>query len=176
MTVPAPEIPPMENRFRPFTVVCFGDSITGCRPGEPYRHQYLKWCDLLEMMLEARLGPGAARDLEAIGRKILDSGARLCFLQYALPRAADPATAWSHHALANPPAAEAAHRYRELGIPLSAIVADYFHWVYEGDWDFDRAFWPDPAEPETCTPDPDNFLFHAGPASRVGNLYPREYE
>ena len=158
-----------------------------------------------------------------------------------------------------------ARRYRELGIPLSAIVADYFHWVYEGDWDFDRAFWPDPAgmvrelramgvepivsvwptvdersrhraelqergflvrairgpneglcagartqhldatnpaarawawerlretyraygfrsfwldlaEPETCTPDPDNFLYHAGPATRVGNLYPREYE
>lgn len=177
MTVPAPEIPPMEKRSRLFTVVCFGDSITGCRPGEPYRHQYLKWCDLLELMLEARLGPGAARvvnaghagdrtypsagcpgaasrlrpqvlderpdlvlvllgandlapparpdgpdglarDLEAIGRKILDSGARLCFLQYALPRAADPATAWSHHALANPPAAEAARR---LGVPVVAL-------------------------------------------------------
>ena len=158
-----------------------------------------------------------------------------------------------------------ARRYRDLGIPLAAIVADYFHWVYEGDWDFDRAFWPDPAgmvrelrgmgvepivsvwptvdplsrhraelhergflaraqrgpdeglcggartqnvdmtnpaarawvwerlretyraygfrafwldlaEPETCTPDPDNFLYHAGPAARIGNLYPREYE
>lgn len=157
-----------------------------------------------------------------------------------------------------------ARGYRDRGIPLAAIIADYFHWVYEGDWDFDRAFWPDPAgmvrelramgvepivsvwptvdplsrhraelkergflaraqrgpdeglcggartqnidatnpaardwvwqrlretyraygfrtfwldlaEPETLSPDVDNFLFHAGPAAQVGNLYPRDY-
>lgn len=161
----------------PFRIVCFGDSITGHRPGEPYRRSYLKWCDLLELMLEARFGagsvrvenaglaggrtyahdglPGAfdrlrtdvldlrpdlvlvllgandfapparpdgaaglARDLEGLGREILASGARLCFLQYAFPRAADPATAWAHHALANPPAAEAARR---LGVPVVAL-------------------------------------------------------
>lgn len=42
----------------PLTVVCFGDSITGFRPGQEYRGQYLKWADLLQLMLEGRLGPG----------------------------------------------------------------------------------------------------------------------
>ena len=37
---------------RPVLVVCFGDSITGHRSGEPYRHQYLKWCDLLEINID----------------------------------------------------------------------------------------------------------------------------
>ena len=46
----------MNGPDRPFLVVCFGDSITGHLPGEPYRHLYLKWSDLLELMLEARLG------------------------------------------------------------------------------------------------------------------------
>ena len=41
---------------RPLTIVCFGDSITGHRPGEPYLHQYLKWSDLLGLMVEARTG------------------------------------------------------------------------------------------------------------------------
>ena len=168
---------------QPLRIVCFGDSITGCHPGQPYRHLYLKWCDLLELMLEARLGQGAVSvvnaghagdatfplrgcpgalarlqpqvldehpdvvvvllgannlapddgaasprdakslgaaqrrlrgDLVRIGRAILDSGARLLLLQYPLPRAADPQTAWSHHAHANDPIAEAA---RELGVP-----------------------------------------------------------
>lgn len=49
----------------PFLVVCLGDSITGCRPDEPYRHLYLKWCDLLELMLEAHLGSGAVRVVNA---------------------------------------------------------------------------------------------------------------
>ena len=42
----------------PLRVVCFGDSITGPRPREPYRHQYLKFSDLLGLMLEARRGLG----------------------------------------------------------------------------------------------------------------------
>ena len=167
----------MKDPRPPFLVVCFGDSITGHRPGEAYRHLYLKWCDLLELMLEARFGAGSVRvenaglaggrtyahdglpgafdrlradvldrrpdlvlmllgandfapparpdgaaglvrDLEALGREILASGARLCLLQYALPRAADPAAAWAHHALANPPVAEAARR---LGVPGLAL-------------------------------------------------------
>ena len=38
------------------TVVCFGDSLTGHRPGEKYQGDYLKYSDLLGLMLEARLG------------------------------------------------------------------------------------------------------------------------
>ena len=34
-----------------FRVVCFGDSITGHRPGVAYQHQYLKYADLLGLML-----------------------------------------------------------------------------------------------------------------------------
>lgn len=44
----------------PLRVVCFGDSITGACPREPYRHAYLKFSDLLQLMLEARLGAGKA--------------------------------------------------------------------------------------------------------------------
>lgn len=171
----APIPPP--SRERPLRIVCFGDSITGCRPDQPYHHQYLKWGDLLELMLEARFGigtvhvinaglaggrlrsvddlPGAfdrlqrdvldhhpdlvlmllgandlappagsdgpagvAADLESLGRKILAAGAQLCLLQYPLPRAALFETAWSHHALANAPIAEAGHH---LGVPVIAL-------------------------------------------------------
>ena len=34
-------------------------------------------------------------------------------------------------------------RYRELGIPLSAIIVDYFHWTEQGDYKFDPKYWPD---------------------------------
>ncbi len=34
-------------------------------------------------------------------------------------------------------------RYRELGIPLSAIIVDYFHWTEQGDYRFDPKYWPD---------------------------------
>ncbi len=37
-----------------------------------------------------------------------------------------------------------ARKYRELGIPVSAIVIDYFHWPVQGTWQFDSAYWPDP--------------------------------
>ena len=33
--------------------------------------------------------------------------------------------------------------YRELGIPLSTIIVDYFHWTEQGDYKFDPAYWPD---------------------------------
>lgn len=38
---------------------------------------------------------------------------------------------------------EVARKYRRLGIPLSAIVVDYFHWTEQGDYKFDKNYWPD---------------------------------
>ena len=38
-----------------------------------------------------------------------------------------------------------ARAYRERGIPLAVIVADFFHWPVQGDWRFDPRDWPDPA-------------------------------
>ena len=34
-------------------------------------------------------------------------------------------------------------RYRELGIPLSAVIVDYFHWTEQGEYRFDPKYWPD---------------------------------
>ena len=39
---------------------------------------------------------------------------------------------------------EVARRYRELGVPVSVIVVDYFHWTEQGDYQFDPEYWPDP--------------------------------
>lgn len=39
---------------------------------------------------------------------------------------------------------EAAREYKRRGLPLSMIVADYFHWPQQGEWKFDGRFWPDP--------------------------------
>lgn len=39
-------------------VVCFGDSLTGNRPGEVYQMHYVKYTDMLGLMLEARVGVG----------------------------------------------------------------------------------------------------------------------
>ena len=36
-----------------------------------------------------------------------------------------------------------ARRYQEESIPLSVIVADYFHWTEQGDYRFDARYWPD---------------------------------
>ncbi len=36
-----------------------------------------------------------------------------------------------------------ARKYKELGIPVSAIIADYFHWTEQGDYKFDPKYWPD---------------------------------
>lgn len=38
-----------------------------------------------------------------------------------------------------------AREYRDRGIPLAVIVADFFHWPVQGDWRFDPREWPDPA-------------------------------
>ncbi len=37
-----------------------------------------------------------------------------------------------------------ARKYKELGIPLDVIVIDFFHWTRQGDWKFDKEYWPDP--------------------------------
>ena len=37
-----------------------------------------------------------------------------------------------------------ARRYRELKIPLSVIVCDFFHWPHQGDFRFDYDYWQDP--------------------------------
>lgn len=39
---------------------------------------------------------------------------------------------------------EVAREYKRRGIPVSAIVIDYFHWTEQGEWKFDPRFWPDP--------------------------------
>lgn len=37
-----------------------------------------------------------------------------------------------------------AREYKRRGIPLSAIVIDYFHWTEQGEWKLDPNYWPDP--------------------------------
>ena len=37
-----------------------------------------------------------------------------------------------------------ARRYQELGIHPDVIVIDFFHWTVQGDWKFDKTYWPDP--------------------------------
>jgi alpha-D-xyloside xylohydrolase len=37
-----------------------------------------------------------------------------------------------------------AREYRRRGLPLSVLVADFFHWPTQGDWAFDPRYWPDP--------------------------------
>lgn len=39
---------------------------------------------------------------------------------------------------------EVAREYKKRGIPIDAIVIDYFHWTEQGDWKFDPKYWPDP--------------------------------
>ncbi len=39
---------------------------------------------------------------------------------------------------------EVAREHRRRGLPLSVIVADFFHWTAMGDYRFDPAEWPDP--------------------------------
>ena len=36
-----------------------------------------------------------------------------------------------------------ARKYKELGIKLSVIVIDFFHWTYQGSWKFDEKYWHD---------------------------------
>ena len=39
---------------------------------------------------------------------------------------------------------EVAHACRDHGVAINAIVIDFFHWPYQGDWRFDETYWPDP--------------------------------
>lgn len=39
---------------------------------------------------------------------------------------------------------EVAREYKKRGIPIAAIVIDYFHWTEQGEWKFDPEYWPDP--------------------------------
>lgn len=38
-----------------------------------------------------------------------------------------------------------AREYKKRGLPISVIVADFFHWTKQGEWKFDPEYWPDPA-------------------------------
>ena len=38
-----------------------------------------------------------------------------------------------------------AREYKRRGIPIDAIVIDFFHWTEQGEWQFDPKYWPDPA-------------------------------
>ena len=37
-----------------------------------------------------------------------------------------------------------ARKYHELDIPLDMIVCDFFHWPKQGEWKFDKTYWPEP--------------------------------
>ena len=37
-----------------------------------------------------------------------------------------------------------ARKYKEEGIKIDQIVIDFFHWTLQGDWKFDKKYWPDP--------------------------------
>ena len=37
-----------------------------------------------------------------------------------------------------------ARKYKEIGVPLSVIVCDFFHWPHQGDFRFDYDYWQDP--------------------------------
>lgn len=37
-----------------------------------------------------------------------------------------------------------AREYKRRNLPLDVIVIDYFHWPYQGDWKFDKRYWPNP--------------------------------
>ena len=39
-----------------------------------------------------------------------------------------------------------ARKYKELGVPLSVIVCDFFHWPHQGDFRFDYDYWQNPEE------------------------------
>lgn len=37
-----------------------------------------------------------------------------------------------------------ARAYQKEGIKIDLIVIDFFHWTVQGDWKFDKTYWPDP--------------------------------
>ncbi len=38
-----------------------------------------------------------------------------------------------------------AREYKKRNLPISVIVADFYHWPVTGDWKFNSELWPDPA-------------------------------
>lgn len=40
---------------------------------------------------------------------------------------------------------EVAREYKKRELPISVIVADFYHWPVTGDWKFNADLWPDPA-------------------------------
>ena len=38
-----------------------------------------------------------------------------------------------------------AREYKKREVPLDLIVIDFFHWKYQGEWNFDSEYFPDPA-------------------------------
>jgi alpha-D-xyloside xylohydrolase len=38
-----------------------------------------------------------------------------------------------------------AREYKRRNLPISVMVADFYHWPATGDWKFNPEFWPDPA-------------------------------
>lgn len=39
---------------------------------------------------------------------------------------------------------EIAREYKKRGIPVDAMVIDYFHWTEQGEWEFEPEYWPKP--------------------------------
>ncbi|KAF3766202.1 family 31 glycoside hydrolase [Cryphonectria parasitica EP155] len=37
-----------------------------------------------------------------------------------------------------------AREYKRRNLPLDVLVIDFFHWRAQGEWSFDKAYWPDP--------------------------------
>jgi alpha-D-xyloside xylohydrolase len=37
-----------------------------------------------------------------------------------------------------------AREYKRRQLPIDLIVVDFFHWPTQGDWKFDKTYWPDP--------------------------------
>lgn len=43
-----------------------------------------------------------------------------------------------------------AREYRKRNLPIAVIVVDFFHWPKQGEWKFDKTYWPDPGECATA--------------------------
>lgn len=41
---------------------------------------------------------------------------------------------------------EVAREYKRRGLPIDVIVIDFFHWYKQGDWKFDKTYWPNPKQ------------------------------
>ncbi|TVR12825.1 MAG: hypothetical protein EA401_08220 [Planctomycetota bacterium] len=56
LIIAAAQLRAADDAQPPLHIIAFGDSITGNRPGEAYHQHYMKWIDLLGLMLEAHSG------------------------------------------------------------------------------------------------------------------------